>query len=118
MFGIEKKKTLDYQECYNLWAKERISPYKIADLFYERGITHPITGKKFTHQAIWRGAYIYALENLVEAKTDAQAICSQYGIVFNEDTWYRSMVNKAAQFLKGKQYQEYMNKNAFLKQYE
>lgn len=118
MFGIERKKVLDYKECYNLWAKERISPYKIADIMYERGITHPVTGKKLTHQSIWRGAYLYALENLAEAKADARAISDQYGIVFDDTVWFTSMVNKAKQFLSQKQYKNYIDRHPFLKDYE
>ena len=116
-FGLGKRKMLDYKRCYEMWAKQRISPYKIRHILATEGIVN-LKGEPLTHQAIWRGAYLYALEHIAEAKTDAQAIASQHGIVLDETQFYKDMVNKASQFYTKKQYRAYMENHAYLKQYE
>ena len=116
-FGLGKRKVLDYKRCYDLWAKQRISPYKIRHILAREGIVN-LHGKALTHQAIWRGAYLYALEHLAEAKADAQAISSQHGLILDESQFYADMVTKASQFYSKKQYRAYMENHSYLKPYE
>lgn len=113
-FSLKMKSVLDYKVCYGLWAKERISLYKISDILMERGlITRPVTPP-----AIERGSWLYALQNLQEAKTDTVAIAHASGQIFNESEFWKEIINKARRFYSKKQYNEFMIKNSFLRSYE
>jgi len=116
-FGLSKSRVLDYKRCYDLWVKQRISPYKIVKIFTAEGIINR-NGKPLTHQAIWRAAYLYALDNLAEAKRDAQTIAASHNLVLDEPEFYKDMVNKASQFYGKNKYREYMKLHSYMKPYE
>lgn len=113
-FSLKAKKVLDYQVCYNLWAKERISLYKISDVLIERGlIDRPVTPP-----AIERGSWLYALQNLPEAKFDTVSIAHASGQVFDEKAFWKEVVNKARRFYSKNQYKKFIESNSFLRSYE
>lgn len=113
-FSLKSKKVLDYRECYNLWAKERVSLYKIPQILMDRGLISRLV----TIPAIERASWLYALQNLQEAKTDTVSIAHASGKIFNESEFWKEIINKARRFYSKKQYNDFMTKNSFLRSYE
>lgn len=116
-FNLTRARKLDYKRCWDLFAKQGISVYKIPDLLLEEGIVNSNTGTKFGSQAIWRGAWMYALQNLMEAKQDMTKYYLANGQVLTDEIFYKDIIAKARQFLTTKQYTAFMERNSYLKPY-
>jgi hypothetical protein len=116
-FNLTRARKLDYKRCWDLFAKQGISVYKIPEVLMREGIFNHTTGEKFGAQAVWRGAWIYALQNLVEAKNDMAKYYLSNGQILTDDIFYKDVIAKARQFLTTKQYIEFMERNSYLKPY-
>jgi len=117
-FKISGKKFLDGETCYDLWARQRISIYKIPKVLSERGIINQENGKMVTPQGVWRSANLYALEHMEIAKSDTVSLFSQFGIILEEDEFYQEMLNKARQFYSKKKYRQFLAQNPNMRKYE
>ena len=116
--SLQQRKVLDYKRCYELRSKERVSIYNIPEILAREGIVNSRKGKNLTPQAVWRASWIYALENIAEAKKDDEAHFRQYGVVFDESAWYKEMIGKAQQLFSRRKFHQYMNSHSYLKAYE
>lgn len=116
-FRISNTRLLDYKECYSLWAKERISIYKIPNILAERGVVNLKKAKSITPQAVWRAAWLYALDNLDEARVDTAKLFTDRGLVLTDIDWYNEVLTKARQLMNRNQYRLYLDKHPILKEY-
>lgn len=108
-FKLNTKTILDRALCYELWAKKRISIYKIpAILAEEYGITNTVLGRKVTAQGVWRAACLHMLDQPDQAKSDTVALFQQHGRVLNEDEWGKEIIGKAQQFLSRGAYRKFL----------
>lgn len=116
-FNLTRARKLDYKRCWELFAKQGKSVYEIPDILFDEGLFNQTTGEKFGSQAIWRGAWLYALQNLVEAKNDMAKYFTANGKILTDDIFYKDVIAKARQFFTTKQYTEFMERNSYLKPY-
>lgn len=116
-FNLTRARKLDYKRCWELFAKQGISVYKIPDILFEEGLFNTNTGGKFGSQSVWRGAWIYALMNLIEAKQDMEKYFLANGKILTDEIFYKDVISKARQFLTTKQYSTFMERNSYLKTY-
>lgn len=108
-FRLGSKKFLDRAICYELWAKRRISIYKIpAILAEEYGITNTALGRKVTAQGVWRAACLHILDHPDQAKSDTVSLFQQHGKVLDEDEWGKEIIGKAQQFLSRGTYKKFL----------
>lgn len=120
-FKISSKNILDPKLCYTMWAKERISIYKIPKLLSEQGIVNSAKGRNVTPQGVWRAACLYMLESPSEAKADTVSLFSQHGQVWDdaaERDFHVELLAKARQLLSRKKYKSFIQTHPEFKQYE
>lgn len=110
-FRISSTTLLDPKTCYELWAKKRISIYKIPELLAKQGVVNPSSGKNVTPQGVWRAACLYMLEYPEIAKSDTVSIFSQRGQVWDdgvEREFRAELVAKAQQHLSKTKYKQFL----------
>lgn len=107
-FKLNPSKFLDKKLCYELWAKKRISIYKIPIVLANEYNIRAASGNLVTSQGVWRAAWLYALENMDEAEKDTIAIMSQLGMVYDRNDFLRDCFNKAKQFYSAKNFRKFM----------
>ena len=101
-FKISGKQILDPKLCYEMWAKQRISIYRIPKLLAEQGIINSAKGTNVSPQGVWRAACLYMLDHPHVAKSDTVSLFQQHGQVFDENAerdFALEILAKARQFL-------------------
>lgn len=118
-FRLSSKVILDRELCYSLWAKKRLSIYKIPKILAdEHGIVNQEKGRNVTPQGVWRAANLYILDHPDIAKADTVSIFSQHGKILDEVEWGKEMVGRARQFLSRSSYRKFLIEHPEYKQYE
>lgn len=117
-FRTEPKTYIPEGLCYELWAKKRLSLYKIPYVLRdEYNVISERTGGLITPPAVERSAWMYALEHLHEAKTDTVSIMQSTGKIFDEDAWNKEVLSKAQRFYSKKKYRLFLQKYPHLRKY-
>lgn len=117
-FGTKAKNYIPEGLCYELWAKKRVSLYRIPYVLRdEYNIISERTGGLITPPAAERSAWMYALEHLQEAKSDTVSIMQSSGQIFDEEAWNREVISKAQRFYSKKKYRLFLLKYPHLKKY-
>lgn len=120
-FKLSSKTILDQKLCYDLWAKQRISIYRIPKILAEQGIVNSAKSRNVTPQGVWRAACLYMLEHPEIAKADTVSLFSQHGQVWDEKAerdFHVELLAKARQFLSRKRYKLFLKRFPEFKQYE
>ena len=116
-FGIGRKpkQIINREQCWNLYQKLG-SVHKVALELYDMGKYNQNSGKPFSDQGIWEANWRYAFEHLAEARQVAnENYKAERSEILTDDVWYKLVIQKAKYILRGKEFDRFMEKHAYLK---
>jgi|SRR5690606_8919314 len=114
---VTNKRELDYEYCWKLFIREGLSVYRIAKILRDEGVINPKNGKSYHAQSVWRGAWLWALDNIQEARNDMETYYTSVGKILDDDTFYRDILAKAKTHLTKVNYQKFLEKHSYMKPY-
>ena len=116
-FRLTRARRLDYKICWELYAVKGITVPRLSEALYATGARNSKNDGYYNGQSIWRGAWIWALQNLSEARKDMNNYYMSQGQVLDDETFYKDIIAKARQFLSTPQYTTFLERNSYLKPY-
>lgn len=118
MFGKKESKIfLDRELCFNVWL-ETGSVWKAPKILKDKhGIYNKKTGELASAMGIWRAAWMYAFDNLAQAREKVSKVWLANGVVMTDKDWYTLVVGKAKYLYSQRRFKKFMEEHLYLAPY-
>ena len=115
--GMKPQKVyLDKSTCFHTYINCG-SIGKTVKILHSQGVVNPKTGKPPTDMGVWNAVWLYALENMVEAKKLTFETWLNNGKIGTDLEWYTIILKRARKLLSKSGYQAFIEKHSYLKPY-